>query len=140
MIERSAKRAQRNTAGLFLRYVAVGASLNLLAVLVVISLQAMGFEYRMAFLIQVVFCSFLSCYLQRFFAFMDRGALIRSLMLYGLLYASSYLLQIVIYPVFRDYLHMPDALAVLFTVGVAAVYSFVILSVIVFKPSSPTKS
>ncbi|MCH2459001.1 MAG: GtrA family protein, partial [Henriciella sp.] len=63
----------------------------------------------------------LNFYLQRSFVFRSNAAIVRSLILYTLLYASPYLLQISIYPVFATILGWPEILSVLFTVGVAAV-------------------
>lgn len=125
-------------SGALLRYLIVGVSINLLVAAMVYIQRKLGVAHEFAFAVTTVASLLLNFYLQRSFVFRSNAAIVRSLILYTLLYASSYLLQISIYPVFKTVLGWPEILAVLFTVGIAAVYSFAMLSLVVFKPSKET--
>jgi putative flippase GtrA len=126
------------TSGALIRYIVVGASMNLIAAAIVYVQRILGVPHEIAFAVTTVGSLLLNFYLQRSFVFRSNAAIVRSLILYTLLYASTYLLQIFIYPVFATVLGWPEILSVLFTVGVAAVYSFIVLSLVVFKPPPET--
>ncbi|WP_427453798.1 GtrA family protein [Litorimonas sp. WD9-15] len=115
-----------------LRFLMVGGGLNLALLGLVFGLEQSGFGYDFALLITNIVGLFINYILNRTFVFGSSGRVIRTAALYALTYASVYVLQLGLYRVIfaTDLFH--EYLAIILTVGITAIYAYIMLEKVVF--------
>ncbi|MGB6231572.1 MAG: GtrA family protein [Litorimonas sp.] len=114
-----------------LRFVVVGTGVNLLMIGAILIMARLGLGYDLALLVTNAVGLLLNYVLNRSFVFSSRDGVVRTALLYAAVYASVYLLQLVLYRWLFG-LGLPEALGIFVTVGMTAVYAYLMLEKVVF--------
>lgn len=114
------------------RYLFVGGSLNLTLLIVVFAMVMIGFSYDLALFFTNIFGLIINYFLNRTFVFGSSGHVLRTMALYALTYATVYLFQLVLYRIIFATGLIHEYIAIVFTIGISAVYAYFVLEKIVF--------
>lgn len=119
-----------------LRFLIVGTTVNLLMILAIIVMKSVGLGYDLALLITNVVGLCINYVLNRSFVFGNSDRVLKTMFLYAMTYASVYVLQLILYRLIFATGIFHEYIAIIATVGLSAIYAYVILEKVVF-PDKP---
>lgn len=123
-----------------IRFLIMGTAVNLLMIGAIIVMKTLGLGYDFALLITNIVGLCINYIVNRTFVFQSSDSVWRTALLYAATYASVYCLQLVLYRIIFATGFMHEYLAIVVTVGLSAIYAYLVLERLVFpqrKTSQP---
>ena len=116
-----------------LRFLIVGSSVNLLMVIAIIIMKGLGLSYDLGLLVTNITGLCINYGLNRAFVFHSTENAWKTGSLFALVYASVYLLQLLIYRLIFSTGLLHEWLAIIITIGLSAIYAYFMLEKVVFR-------